>query len=392
MLSAERKVISFLEEKSAALFVIVSTVLALVVRWSGRDVLSPDYLICLDKWYQIILFNGLEALRYGVGDYGVLYEFMVWILTKIPVYPPYAFKAVSVIFDYSLAVGCGMLLCDLKDGKFSWKAFSIVYSAVLFFPPVFLNSAFWAQSDSIYVSFIVWALLLLRKKHFNWAFFFLGISLSFKLQMVFILPFIVYLYVRKKEFSILHFLWLPVTLFASTIPALIVGRLWYAFISIYTNQVNEYGSMSGNIPNFWCFMGGNYANMSGPAVIMTMMILGLGLMLIIRYRTDLSDGRMFLILAAWSVLTAVEFLPNMHDRYFYLADILMLLLTVMDPRKFLKFFAVQAVSSIPLYTAVLFNNDTPHKMLAFLMIFSYVYFSYTVYDECKSHRAEPGVS
>lgn len=380
MYKTERRAIEFLEKNAYLIFIAIATVLSLILRWHGRNVESLDYTVCFRQWFYYICYGGgFHALVDEVGNYNVLYQFIIAFLTKLPIDPLYSIKFVSIVFDYSLAYGCGMLASDLIRNKIDIKVFTPVYTAVLFLPSVFLDSAFWAQCDSIYVSFIIWGLLMLRKKRFNLAFFLMGISLAFKLQLIFIVPFLICLYVSKKEFSLLHFLWLPGTLFLSTLPAIMVGREWTAFIDVYLDQMGCDRLMTCNLPNFWYLFNGNYDHLSGPAVILTIVILGLGLLHLIKNKTDLGHPELFVLMAAWTSLTCVTILPAMHNRYLYLVDMLVLILAAMDIRKYLKFLVFLIILDAVTYSHFLFGASADYNLLSAAYIIVYAYFSYLVY-------------
>ena len=390
MFEAERKLISFFEKHAYIIFLVIVTIFAILVRYHGKDMASGDYNVFLGNWYEEIKNNGgLNALSTQTGDYNVLYQFFIALFTYLPIEPLHAYKLLSCIFDFSLATGCGLLICNLKYEKFDWKIFTIIYSAVLFLPPVFRNSAFWAQCDSIYVSFIIWAFLMMRKERFTLAFILFGVSLSFKLQMIFVLPFIIYYYFSSRKFSLFQTLWIPVVLYISTLPALIKGRSWTTFYDIYANQTQTYTDMTLNVPNYWWIQGGFPAFLRIPAIFMALIILGTALLIIIKYRVNVTNKRMFLLLSSWSVWTCVTFLPSMHERYMYALDILLLLMVVLDAKKYLKFFVFTSIISIIVYGKFLFGTNFDFVIASWLFVAMYAYYSYTVFCECREHVWPP---
>lgn len=62
-----------------------------------------------------------------------------------------------------------------------------------------LNLSVWGQCDSIYVTFVIWTIYFLYKEKYRKAFIFLGIAFAFKLQAVFIMPIVFYMYFTKKN-------------------------------------------------------------------------------------------------------------------------------------------------------------------------------------------------
>lgn len=56
------------------------------------------------------------------------------------------------------------------------------------------------------------------------------------------------------------------------------------------------------------------------------MILFAGLLFIVRKKVDMKQSDNYLSVASWVVWTCVLFLPSMHERYAYLAEILIVIL------------------------------------------------------------------
>ena len=391
MFKKERQLIEFLEKHAYLIILVIATILAVLMRWYGRDMRSGDYDIYLVNWFNDIKANGgFMALRNQVGDYNIAYQTVIAFLTGLPMDPLYSYKIVSIVFDFVLAAGTGILACDVKYGKFSIKLFTAAYGLVLFLPAIFINSAFWAQCDSIYVSFIVLGLYFIRKERFVIGFLFMGLSLAFKLQMIFILPFIIYLYVSNKKFSFTHILWIPVTLYLSTIPALVVGRKWTAFYDIYANQTNTYNEMTLNVPNFWWVSGGFYEYLKMPAIIMAVMILGFGLLFIIKYKVKLTDNRNYLLIAAWSVWTCLNFLPAMHERYLVPLLILLLIMALYDLKRYAKYFVFMAMILVIVYGRFLFGTNFDFTIASLSFNAFYAYFSYEVFVTCRGKAPDEG--
>ncbi len=127
----------------------------------------------------------------------------------------------------------------------------IVAASALLLPSVVLNSSYWGQCDVIFVCFIVWALCYLLQDKFTKAFIFLGLSFAFKLQVVFILPFVVYYCWYKKKIELTKLTFLPAIGFLMSVPAIFMGRRWYDFVMVYVAQGDNYRYMSLNAPNLW---------------------------------------------------------------------------------------------------------------------------------------------
>ena len=127
-------------------------------------------------------------------DYNVVFQYLVVLLHYIggsgKVDDMYMIKTLSVVFDYVCAITV-MRITFRAMGSDVRKAL-IGYAAVVFLPTVALNSAAWAQNDSIFTAFILLALLHFMLGNDLRAFIYLAISYSLKQQVMFFYPICAY--------------------------------------------------------------------------------------------------------------------------------------------------------------------------------------------------------
>lgn len=337
MTKIESKIIDWIRKNIIVLFLIAVTVLGLLLRWFGRDFESGDFKSFLNPWWNRIEPAGIDGLATKVGNYNIPYQIITYLLTLLPLGALYSYKLLSVVFDFVLAVACALLVNASVKNKSNIKA-ALTYSLVFCSVPVIFNSAFWAQCDSIYVAFIILALYFVKKESTVLPFVFLGFSLAFKLQVVFILPFFVYYYFTNKKVSILNFFIIPLVDIILCLPAVILGRPIWDIIGVYLEQT-DYGKLiSFNYPNLYMLMvnvqnGEYYYMFKAFSIILTFAVLIAALALLVYKRTDLSDSYNLLVTALWSSFTCLMFLSSMHERYAYLIDILAILLAVITFKK-----------------------------------------------------------
>ena len=207
MFKIERKIVEFVERNVNILFMLAITGLAIVVRYAGRDFVSGDMTWFLLGWFQKIADNGgIHSLKDQVGDYNILYQTIVAIFTYIGDKSIYYYKILSIFFDFCMAISAAIFACELSKKEKNDKVFFVTFAAVIMLPTVILNSAYWGQCDSIYTTFIILTLLYLYREKYHRAFMFLGIAFAFKMQTIFIFPFIICFYIYKKQFSIFELL------------------------------------------------------------------------------------------------------------------------------------------------------------------------------------------
>lgn len=352
----EKKILLYLE-KNAVIFVgVLVTIGALVVRSLGKDFVSGDMYSCLLPWFQEFLdAGGLKALNSQIGNYNILYQVIIALLSYIDMPAIYLYKSVSCFFDFALAFMVAYAVREVSNNK-SQYLFLAVYTAVLFMPTVILNSSFWGQCDSIFSTFCVWALLLLYQKKYKKSFAILGIAFAFKLQAIFVIPFFIVYYVIEKRFSIIYFGLSFLTFYATCIPGFLCGRSLLEPIKIYMGQSNEYEEMCMNFPNIWGIFGHwYYYYMAKMAIISTIIALAMLLLFLMDCKVSLmSSAEHYMLVVCWSIWTCLMFLPAMHERYAYLLDVLLLMLLFVE-RKYWKIcVSAIAVSSLT-YVQYLFE-------------------------------------
>lgn len=325
MFKFEEKVINFCKKNYIILFVILITFLAFFVRFKMLDFASYDYNNFLKPWFDDLKSNGgLKGLATYKGDYNAPYMTILALLTYLPINSLYSVKFVSIVFDFLLAISSGLLVKELvKQNKKIY--FVLTYAILLFVPSVLLNGAYWCQCDSIYTTFIVLSLLFLVKEKYIPSFIMLGLSLSFKLQFIFILPLYLILYVMKKKFSILNFLIIPIVDIVLCLPAIIYGKPILDCLTVYFKQTATYSkSLVLNFPNIYQIFTGNVDIFYTLGEVITIFVCALTLMYIL-YKKIKFNSEKILLLGIWFITTLTFLLPGMHERYLFIGEVLSIL-------------------------------------------------------------------
>ena len=375
----EKKFLKLLEQNITVLFFVGIMVAAVYMRIGGLEYASSDYLGCLEPWYEDIKANGgFAALQHLTGNYNVPYQVLLAIMTYIPMDSMLLIKIVSMVFDLLLAIGVGCLTCELMGKKremLCWQ-FLLPYGATLVLPTVVMNSAVWAQCDSIYLAFAVWSLYFYVRGKYIPTFVMFGIALAFKLQAIFLLPFFLFAYVREKQFSILHFALLPLMNLLLGIPALLQGLPWSEFWGIYSGQSDEYPYMFLNFQSIWVLIGDNYEHMKEVAIWMMVAVIGAGMFFLIRKRISLQSPLNFTIVVSWMLWAIVILLPGMHERYGAFVEItLLVLLFVSKKPKAILFFSLAEICSCVVYGKFLFGNYVELNICTWIYIIGFLLFT-----------------
>jgi Gpi18-like mannosyltransferase len=389
ILPFERKALEFAQQHFLLIAMIFVTLFSLLLRYMLRDYVSGDAYYYLQPWYNQMKDAGLAGLAQPVGNYSMLYQFFIALFTYLPVDALHTYKAFSVIFDVLLAFLAMWIVMENTDTHRRLKGF-IAYAAVLLSPLVFLNSACWAQCDVIYTYFCVFSVYEMYKDKYLPSILLFGVALTFKLQAVFILPFLLFCYFYKKRFSFLYFLSVPVVMIALSLPGIVQGRSVAEVFTIYIEQTDTYRKMSMNYPSFWSLFQGarmdeSYEAFSTMAIVLTVAVLLVFMVVWVKKRVRLSLINV-LSMAFLLSYTCVLFLPAMHERYSFLYEILGLLIAFWYYRT-IPILLVMYSTALCTYGGFLFGFSYNLSDLAFLNIAAYaayaIYLSRQMFKDCE---------
>ena len=330
-------------------------------------IISRDMACCLLPWYEEYKSLSIkEALTTQIGNYNMLYQLCIIILTRLPFGAVVKFKMLSCIFDVLLSTAVYCFLKELRSQREALIGFALTF----LLPTVWINSAAWGQCDSIYIAIIIWSLLFLYKKRYIPSFILLGIALSFKLQTVFIFPFIFCLFVKKilnKDPKVLYCLLIPISFFTTAVLNIISGRPITDILKVYFEQINIYHKIALNYPSFWCIFPLEYDFDKYYAILIAGIIL---CVLIYYFHKNKADmwGQDFMYCALILSYTCVLFLPAMHERYGYLYEILAVMLIASIGYGWSLILAMQLLS-LRTYNYYLFGTPVDIKLLAIINVF-----------------------
>lgn len=372
MSSIEKKIISSIENNRNILFVGIITIISIFMRCCGIDYLSGDMSDFLFGWYNEIELLGSNSLSVQIGDYGILYQTLIFIMIKLPGSAIIKYKLLSILFDYLLAISVVKLITYMKNEKFFSTIGVLCYGIVLICPTVIFNSAYWGQCDSIYTTFCILTVLYLLKGKTKTSFAFYGLAIAFKLQAIFLLPFILCYYFYKKSFSILSLLISLAVFWFSGIPGYINGRSLLSVFLIYKNQANAYSeNMTMNSPSIWRIFGRDCSQLSTFALLLTIAILGCGLMLILAKIIEIDSYEKIISFLCWTLWTCMLFLPKMHERYTFVLDIALITLALINIKK-IYLLIISLTISCMTYGTYLFQMDVIDRPIIFIYITGWV--------------------
>lgn len=319
------------EDKPLLVCAAVLTAAALIIRAFYFDVESDDYTTFLAPWTQFFRDNGgFAALAFFPGNYNPPYMYFLAAFSYLDISELYLIKALSVLFDVLLAWSC-LKLASLYTGS---KARLLgVFLAVLYLPTVVANGAYWAQCDSIYAFFGIYALYLGMSGRGVGSMISLAACLAFKLQAVFVIP-VFFILLLAKKIKWRQLLIFPAAYIVYMLPAVIAGAPLWDTLTLYLSQAGTVGdAMNYNAPSFTCMFSwsGDTTRSARLLIIAAFLLVAAVYAAAVLLRKRLSD-RLILGLALILVMGIPYLLPHMHDRYFFVAGVLALVLAASDLR------------------------------------------------------------
>lgn len=261
-------------------------------------------------------------------------------------------------------------------------------AALLLSPTVIIDSAYWCQCDMIYTTFLLYAFYYFLKDKSNVSMIFFAISFAFKLQALFLLPFFLIMWLKKRTIQLRHLLWVPVIYVISAFPAWMMGRDFKELMMIYFDQSSYYPWGTLEYPNIYALLGETMPDMrhasevSGAGTFMTVILLGCIAYYFYTRRIRLTNELM-VTLALFTVAIIVYTLPHMHDRYGYLIDLFAIIYGVYRVKKLpvtCGFILVSVLTFMPYLIAV---HIVPIQYIAVGLTALIIYVGYDLYRQVK---------
>ncbi len=335
MMKWETKLRKWLTDHILLLAYVAVGVLGLFLRYSHLPMLAADLKYMNSSWFEAIKAEGMAGILDPALEYTYSpFHLYVWMLAAA-LFGSFdthmVLKAVSLLFEAGMvAASCGLLRTLLPKKEQQFQRF-LGFTALWLSPVLLWNVAGWGQTDALFAVFAVLAVWMLVKDKPVWGLVWLGVSLAFKLQAIFLLPlFMMAYFCGRKRFSVLWFLLVPGILVISGIPMVLVGESPLFAVNIYLGQTDLYNKITYNYPNLYAIMGdalqvdqmtlGMYSRVG---LVLCVAALGCVAAYMMSKHKQLDDPALVL-LGAWCVLCCVFFLPRMHERYGIVGEILLL--------------------------------------------------------------------
>ena len=288
-------------------------------------------------WQKYLIEHGRwHALREPVGMYFPAY----YDLTTLTSYLEGHFnrvtqiKLVSFCFDIFAAVVAYKLVGRLTRDDSS-KGPTVAQLAapftILAGPTVILNGAVWGQSDIVFTSFLLLGVWAVIADMGALASLFFGFAFAFKLQAVFLAPFL-FAMVMARRIRWHHLLLVPVGWIIALIPPMLNGARVWDYLLLPGTQAGAFPLLAIGIGNPWAFV--QWLGVSEPIGLPIGLALTVALFIsLVRWGSGAAfsnESTNILALAAFSALAMPYFMPKMIDRYFLTAEVFLCVLSCVD--------------------------------------------------------------
>lgn len=326
---------------------------SIMIHYYFRGTKTWDYENFLKDWFAELQEGGMAALGNKIGDYTPAYLYFMALAAKLPFSDITSIKLITFVFDYLTAFSFFIFTYrrfgSVAKGTLAW-------SGALFLPSLLCNGALWGQCDIIFTSFLLLSFLSVNRKHPALSCVFAGVAFSFKLQAVFFIP-VLLVYWFKSEIKLKHFLFIPLVYLISILPAVLLGRNFLELLTVYFHQMNAYTDrLTIDLPNVYMLIGNRFPQeYSSWGILYTfaltwqLSVLSLSKTIPHRYANHAADNGFLYVVDS-------IFLPYMHERYAFPADIFALLLACANLKYSWIVIATQLLS-LASYQFYLFHND-----------------------------------
>jgi hypothetical protein len=284
------------------------------------------------------------VLGEAITDYSPAYSYLLLLAAQLPewVKPVSAIKLISLAGDMALALVAGLLVLELRGcGRHALATAALVF--VL--PTVLINGSVWGQTDAIWTSALLAALLAMLKGRAAAAVLLFGLAFAFKPQAAFLGPMLLaFLLVRRQPGWLLL---LPLPYVVLAVPPLLAGRSAASVFGVYAEVFDDLSELSYDAPGLWTLL--QSAELAGQGGVLPGLVLagavGAGLTWLALRRGGLRlEGQALLLGSALSCSLLPYLTPKTMGRYFFAAEVILAILACLDPRLLAALIASQVAA------------------------------------------------
>lgn len=313
---------------------------------------------CFLAWADMIFENGIGHFYTldAFTDYPPGYMYVLYVIGGLrSVFQIAQASTISIIMTKLPAIladmAIGWLVYRIASKKFKETGAAWIAGIFLITPAVFLDSAIWAQVDSVFTLCIVLMCYFVTEKKLIPAYFVFALGILIKPQSLIFTPVLLFGIIEqifiesyRQDSRQVFFKKFWLNLGCGLLAILMIGVLMLPFgfqeaLSQYTETLGSYPYASVNAYNFWTMLGKNWAaqeeTLLGVAYQTwgTISIIATVLFTAFIHFKSRDFKSKYYFSAALLVTSVFTLSVRMHERYIYPAIILLLLAFAVRPRR-----------------------------------------------------------
>ena len=355
----------FLHKYGWIIVCVIGVILSTIAKYYAFFNKSADYNEFLEPWMNYYKEVGVvKGLSETVGNYTPFYNYFLAIAAQIVPQEGYVYiiKWFDVPFEIAFSVAVFLIVFH-KSRNYNYSSIAFLCSLIL--PSIFINGAIWGQFDIIFSVFIIWSFYFVLLKKYNMCMVFYAISFAIKIQAVFFIPFLLIL-ILKREIKVWQIIYIPLIYILFALPALFCGRPFSEIMMIYITQSTEDTPIVNNAPSLYGFFDVDASPLLGSLSVPVFLLI-MGVLVFYFYQKDIELSIDNLILIALiSSLFAPYFMPHVHERYFFVADLFAMIYVFIRKRGFFTCLLINFASIICCSANVLRGYGEPSMFPHFL--------------------------
>ena len=355
---------------------IALSTLVIITRTILWSTIFPDFTNFLNNWLGTIRSNGLASVGGSYHNYNSPYLYFIGLFSLIIPDNLSVIKLSTFIIDIILAIGVYKLVAHFNPPKIIKFITPFV---VLLLPTAILNSAAWGQCDNILAAFFIWSIYFAFKNKLKLSWALLGLSFAFKMQGIFLAPFLLYLSIHRRKNFITGPLIATTSAIIISLPPLLTGHTIADIIDKFiagTNSMSGANYLTCWLPNIWQFVSNDFFHTGRIiGIILGIIALAFFAYLGIKKIPHKPSDTQFIIIAALGALILPFVLPLMHDRYYFQAEILLTILAITTQSKPFLYLAIalqiSAILTFIIDASTSFHSPTSLglRLLTIIMLF-----------------------
>ncbi|MEU8241598.1 hypothetical protein AB0C07_25400 [Actinoplanes missouriensis] len=359
-------------------------VLAIAIRVPALDQTTGDTDIFVQWYRQMMAAGRWDSLSEQIGNYNAPFVYTMLFASYLPGAIVVKLKIAWLCYDVLLAFFTYKLATLAFPGR--WRAPVLAALVMLFVPTVATNASFYGQIDAMWASWAAGGVYFLARGRHWWGVTLCTVSIAFKPQGVYILP-LIGLLILAGRIPWRSLLAIPVTYLLLDVPALLAGRDPIELLTIYSldRQARIIEHVNYGAPSMYAFLRPSADRVDTVKALgylfCAALVIGIIYVLVAR-AAALTTERVVMSATLFSLLVPF-FLPGMHERYFFLGDVMIVILVFFRPR--LWYLAVmEQFASLMVYAPYLFHNNgrpVPLEICATLMLVTIALVAYHLFRD-----------